>query len=101
MNATMELSAVMENLVRSVARLQQCLEQAGIPSAVIGGLAVSAWGEPRLTRDADLKGLARRDERYAEDCLLQFQQVWDDGTLGLNITGCGNEWSDCNPSQTY
>jgi hypothetical protein len=55
--------AVMENLVRSVARLQQRLEQAGIPSAVIGGLAVSAWGEPRLTRDADLKVLARRDER--------------------------------------
>lgn len=55
--------AVMEDLVRSVARLQQRLEQAGIPSAVIGGLAVSAWGEPRLTRDANLKVLARRDER--------------------------------------
>jgi hypothetical protein len=55
--------AVMENLVRSVARLQQRLEAAGIPSAVIGGLAVSAWGEPRLTRDADLKVLAQRDER--------------------------------------
>lgn len=55
--------AVMENLVRSVVRLQQRLEAAGMPSAVIGGLAVSAWGEPRLTRDADLKVLARRDER--------------------------------------
>lgn len=53
----------MENLVRSVASLQHRLEQAGIPSAVIGGLAVSAWGEPRLTRDADLKVLAQRDER--------------------------------------
>ncbi|MFZ1475357.1 MAG: hypothetical protein WBE17_10665, partial [Anaerolineae bacterium] len=38
-------------------------EEAGVPSVVIGGLAVSAWGEPRLTRDADLKVLARRDER--------------------------------------
>jgi len=55
--------AAMQNLVRSVADLQHRLEEAGIPSAVIGGLAVGAWGEPRLTRDADLKVLARRDER--------------------------------------
>ena len=53
----------MENLIRSVADLQRRLEEAGVPSVVIGGLAVSAWGEPRLTRDADLKVLARRDER--------------------------------------
>lgn len=53
----------MESLIRSVADLQQRLEEAGVPSVVIGGLAVSAWGEPRLTRDADLKVLARRDER--------------------------------------
>lgn len=55
--------ASMENLIRSVVDLQQRLEKAGIPSVVIGGLAVSAWGEPRLTRDADIKVLARRDER--------------------------------------
>ena len=57
------IGASMENLIRSVADLQQRLEEAGVPSVVIGGLAVSAWGEPRLTRDADLKVLARRDER--------------------------------------
>ena len=55
--------AFMEHLIHSVADLQRRLEKAGIPSAVIDGLAVSAWGEPRLTRDADLKVLARRDER--------------------------------------
>lgn len=55
--------ATMENLVRSVANLQDRLEKAGVPSVVIGGLAVSVWGEPRLTRDADLKVLARRDDR--------------------------------------
>lgn len=54
---------VMEHLIRSVAELQRRLEDAGIPSVVIGGLATGAWGEPRLTRDADLKVLARRDER--------------------------------------
>jgi hypothetical protein len=53
----------MEYLSRSVAVLQRHLEVAGIPSMVIGGLAVGAWGEPRLTRDADLKVLMRRDER--------------------------------------
>lgn len=55
--------AVMDYLIRSVADLQRRLEKAGIPSAVIGGLAVGAWGEPRLTRDVDLKVLAQRDER--------------------------------------
>lgn len=54
---------IMKHLARSVAALQQRFAEAGVPSAVIGGLAVSAWGEPRLTRDADLKVLARRDER--------------------------------------
>ena len=53
----------MEQLFQSVATLQVRMEMAGIPSIVIGGLAVGAWGEPRLTRDADLKVLARRDER--------------------------------------
>jgi hypothetical protein len=35
----------------------------GIASAVIGGLAVAIWGEPRLTGDADLKVLLGRDDR--------------------------------------
>lgn len=61
--------AFMEQLIRSVADLQRRLKEAGVPSVVIGGLAVSAWGEPRLTRDADLKVLARRGER---DHILQL-----------------------------
>jgi hypothetical protein len=55
--------AKMHSLVRSVAVLQDRLELAGLPSVVIGGLAVGAWGEPRLTRDADLKVLAHREDR--------------------------------------
>jgi len=55
--------ASMQNLIRSVVDIQQRLEKAGIPSVVIGGLAVSVWGEPRLTRDVDLKVLGRREER--------------------------------------
>jgi hypothetical protein len=53
----------MDNLFTAIADLQKTLEDAGIPSALIGGLAVGVWGEPRLTRDVDLKVLAWREER--------------------------------------
>ncbi len=53
----------MEELLRVLVSLQERLETANIPSALIGGLAVSAWGNPRLTRDIDIKVLLRRDER--------------------------------------
>jgi hypothetical protein len=51
------------DLFASVGLLQARLAQAGIPSATIGGLAVAVWGEPRLTRDADVKVLLDREER--------------------------------------
>ncbi len=53
----------MENLFVAITDLQKTLEDADIPSALIGGLAVGVWGEPRLTRDVDLKVLAWREER--------------------------------------
>lgn len=53
----------MDDLFRSLATIQQKLEGAGIPSVAIGGLAVSFWGEPRLTRDVDVKVLLSREER--------------------------------------
>lgn len=52
----------MENLLESVVALQTRLNQSGIPSIVIGGVAVATWGEPRVTRDVDLKVLVERDE---------------------------------------
>lgn len=52
----------MESLVRSIQRLQQRLQEADIPSVVIGGVASALWGEPRVTRDVDLKILLGRDE---------------------------------------
>jgi hypothetical protein len=51
-----------KRLVDSVVALETSLDRAGIPSMVVGGLAVSVWGEPRLTRDVDVKVLLRRDE---------------------------------------
>lgn len=52
----------METLLSALQRLQQRLDKAGVPSMVIGGLAVGIWGEPRLTRDVDVKVLLSRDE---------------------------------------
>ena len=52
----------MENLFESLVTLQDRLRRAGIPSAVIGGVAVGVWGEPRVTRDVDVKVLLGRDD---------------------------------------
>ncbi len=52
----------MENLVKSIQALQKRLLAADIPSVVIGGVAVATWGEPRLTRDVDLKVLLGRQD---------------------------------------
>ena len=52
----------MEQLFRSIQALQQRLNEAGIPSVVIGGVAVGTWGDPRVTRDVDLKVLLGRQD---------------------------------------
>ena len=52
----------MENLIQSLRALQRRLSDAGILSIVIGGVAVAVWGEPRLTRDVDVKVLLERDD---------------------------------------
>jgi hypothetical protein len=53
----------MERLAESLLKLQELLAEAGIPSAAIGGVATGVWGEPRLTRDVDLKILLTRESR--------------------------------------
>ncbi|MEW5987875.1 MAG: DUF6036 family nucleotidyltransferase [Chloroflexota bacterium] len=55
--------AGMPDLISSLAAFQARLEAAGIPCVAVGGLAVSLWGEPRLTRDVDVKVLIGREER--------------------------------------
>jgi hypothetical protein len=52
----------MDILIKSVLDMQRRLIEAGIDSVLIGGLAVSAWGEPRGTRDVDLKVLLKRED---------------------------------------
>ena len=49
---------------------------------VIGGLAVAIWGEPRATRDADIKvQLTRRAAPRLLACLPEFEKALDDSTL--------------------
>lgn len=42
--------------------MQSRLSEAGIGSALIGGLALAVWGQPRYTKDVDLKVQLARDE---------------------------------------
>ena len=49
-------------MFQSIIRLQKLLDTANIPSIVIGGIAVGTWGEPRLTRDVDIKILLTREK---------------------------------------
>jgi hypothetical protein len=51
-----------EALFESIVTLQELLKQKDIDFAVIGGIAVGVWGEPRVTRDVDLKVLLGRND---------------------------------------
>jgi hypothetical protein len=62
-------------LYHSLARLQQRLTQAGIASAVIGGIAVSVWSRPRTTLDIDFKVLLDRESAQRLLDILQPDYV--------------------------
>ena len=53
----------MNDLVDSVIAFQYLLKKEGVPVMAIGGIAVAVWGEPRLTRDIDMKVLVSRENR--------------------------------------
>ncbi|MDW8319219.1 MAG: nucleotidyl transferase AbiEii/AbiGii toxin family protein [Anaerolineae bacterium] len=53
--------------------LHQFLRSLGLPYAVIGGMAVQWWGEPRATRDVDLTVIAPPDQPTS----VFIQQVLD------------------------
>ena len=53
----------MNDLIDSVITFQNFMEKEGISAMVIGGIAVAVWGEPRLTRDIDMKVLVPRENR--------------------------------------
>ena len=41
-------------LIQAAVGIARFLEDRGIPYAIIGGLALQHWGEPRMTRDVDV-----------------------------------------------
>lgn len=53
----------MNDLINSVISFQSFMKKEGISAAAIGGIAVGVWGEPRLTRDIDMKVLVQRENR--------------------------------------
>ena len=52
----------MNDLEAAVGEAAAAFESLGIPYMLIGGLAVSAWGEPRATLDADFTVWAEPDD---------------------------------------
>jgi hypothetical protein len=75
----------METLVRSIRNLQGHLQDADIPSIVIGGVAVALWGEPRVTRDVDFKVLLGREdaERLLAVLSNEYTSLLPDPLLAL------------------
>ena len=43
-----------EQLARAAEAVVRCLNRADIPYAIVGGLALGVWGQPRSTYDVDL-----------------------------------------------
>ena len=79
----------MFNLYHSIHKVQRNLNQAGIDSIVIGGMAVAVWGEPRLTRDVDLKVLVSREQAAMLLELLgrEYRSLADDPAATLRRQG--------------
>lgn len=55
----------MTRLLEALLRVTADLEDLGVRWALVGGLAVSVWVEPRTTRDIDL-AIAVENDRQAE-----------------------------------
>jgi hypothetical protein len=60
-------------LARVLGELVALLEAQGMPYAVVGGLAASAHGEARFTRDIDVALMVDNDDQ-AEQCIHGFVQ---------------------------
>ena len=60
-----------------------------IDYAVIGGVAVAVWGEPRLTQDIDVKVLLSRDEagKLLNALETEYKPFWDEPLEMLKKNG--------------
>lgn len=58
-------------LTEALVKVETDLRELGVPWALVGGLAVSAWTEPRTTRDVDV-ALAVEEDPEAEDLVREM-----------------------------
>ncbi|HKZ69854.1 MAG TPA: hypothetical protein VJ020_07230 [Anaerolineales bacterium] len=79
----------MDQLYESVLQIQKQLQTAGIPSVIIGGIAIGVWGDPRVTRDADIKVLLNRKDAKRLWSLLKdnYQPLQRDPVVSLQTVG--------------
>ena len=83
----------MNDLIDSVIAFQDFLKKEGIPVAAIGGIAVAVWGEPRLTRDIDMKVLVSRENRGSLLTLLRaFTPLQEDSDESFRRLGLAFFW---------
>ena len=79
----------MNPLYQAIVRLQKRLSDAGVESAVIGGIAVSVWSRPRATEDVDFKVLLNRDgaQRLLDVLLPDYTPLQADPAQALRRHG--------------
>lgn len=61
----------MNRLQEILERAKNDLDEIGVPWCLVGGLAVSVWCEPRLTRDVDI-AVAASTDREAETTIREL-----------------------------
>ncbi|MGA7614881.1 MAG: nucleotidyl transferase AbiEii/AbiGii toxin family protein [Thermoanaerobaculia bacterium] len=62
----------MSRLQTILEKMAADLDMLGARWCLVGGLAVSVWGEPRLTRDVDV-AVAVEDDRQAEELIRELR----------------------------
>ncbi len=81
----MAIPRVAGPLLRAIAASTEWLHEANVPAAVIGGVAASLLGRPRVTKDVDLVALAD-DHDFARILLLGHEH----GFAGVAPTGASS-----------
>src|SRR5258706_12136234 len=56
------VAPVTRPLLRAIGAAQAWLDELGIPAAVVGGIAASLLGRPRVTKDVDVVALVPESE---------------------------------------
>jgi hypothetical protein len=66
----------MAAIIDSALRFQDRFNTLGVPTAAVGGLALAIWGEPRLSRELDMKVLMTGSDAKRVVDLLRDDYEW-------------------------